>query len=74
MKVPVKLVRTEDGFDIKHRTERINVYGMPEALSLSTRDVIAYLSLLKDEGDPDGEEDESSSDIEEVLRKCQAIQ
>ncbi len=76
MKVPVRLIRTDEGFDIVHRTERIHVRGMPEALSLSRRDVTAYLALLQDEAQaaPGSEKDESPSDIEEVLRKCHALQ
>ena len=57
-----------------HRTERIQVRGMPEALSLSRRDIVAYLSLLVDESETNTDEGTDSSDIEEVLRKCHALQ
>jgi len=72
MKVPVRLTRTDTGFDFEYRTERIHIRGMPEALTLSSRDIIAYLSLLIDES-PDSETD-SDDDVEEVLRRCQALQ
>lgn len=74
MKVPVRLTRTDTGFDFEYRTERIHIRGMPEATSLSRRDIIAYLSLLVDESESVPDAENETSEVEEALRRCHALQ
>ena len=63
-KVATKLKKVEDGYDIVYRTETIYIYGMPEIMTLSQRDIIAYTSALTE-----GEGKTAESEVEAVIRR-----